>query len=65
MTRAQWKYVHRQMRIIWRESKKTMTDVVFFGQGFTRFGPDVPDGIQHVPLAEMRGADVPSNENVV
>jgi hypothetical protein len=67
MNRAQWKYVHRQMRIVWRESQKTLADVMIFGTGFTQFGPDVPDGIRHVPIAEMRdpNADVPSNENVV
>lgn len=64
MTRAQWKYVHRQMRIIHRESEKTLTDVMLFGTGFTRFGPDVPDGIQHVPIAEVR-ASVPPNEIVL
>jgi hypothetical protein len=48
MTKAEWKRYYRQVRIIRRESLKAAMDVLVFGAGFVRIGPEVKDFIEHV-----------------
>jgi hypothetical protein len=53
VNRAQWKAFYRQLRIIRRECAKATTDLVLFGNCFIKYGSQVPDLIQHVPLSEV------------
>lgn len=52
--RLQWKLWWRQLRIIRRETTKAWEDQMLFGTGYTQIGPDVPDGIRHIPLEQIR-----------
>lgn len=51
MTKEQWKWYYRQLRIARRESWKVCLDVMIFGAGAVRF-----DGehIAHVPIQDLR-----------
>lgn len=49
-----WKVFYRRLRIIRRESLKATVDMMIFGNGAVEIGPDIPDGIRHVPIESMR-----------
>lgn len=48
ITRAQWKTIWRQQRIINRETRKADLDCHVFGTGFLEVGAHVPDFIRRV-----------------
>jgi hypothetical protein len=52
--RLWWKLYWRQLRIIRRETQKAYMDCLIYGTGFTHIGPDVPGGIRHIPVQELR-----------
>lgn len=51
ITRAQWKIIWRQQRIINRETMRTTLDCVIFGTGFLEIGPEIPDLVRCVDPA--------------
>jgi hypothetical protein len=48
ITRAQWRALYRQLRIVNREAAQAAADCIIFGTGFLKIGPDVPDFIRRV-----------------
>jgi hypothetical protein len=53
-TRLWWKIYWRQLRIIKRETAKQYMDTMIFGTGFVEVGPEVPDGIRHIPIQNVK-----------
>ena len=51
--RVWWYIYHRQMRICRREIDKMVFDVMMYGSGAYRIGPEVPDLIEHVKFGEF------------
>ena len=51
--RLWWKIYWRQLRIIKRETHKQYMDTLIFGIGFVQVGPNIPDGIRHIPRSEI------------
>ena len=54
ITRAQWKTLWRQQRIINRETMLSLEDQFIFGIGFLQIGPDIPDCIRRIHPSEVR-----------
>lgn len=52
--RIWWKAYWRQLRIIRRETSKQWQDAMIYGTGFVQVGPEVPDGIKHIPVNEIQ-----------
>ncbi len=48
VSRAQWKTIWRQLRIVKREAAQAESDMMFFGTGYLETGPEVPDFIRCV-----------------
>lgn len=54
ITRAQWKVIWRQLRIVNREAAKAQFDCMVFGTGYLQIGDDVPDFIRRVDPYTVR-----------
>jgi hypothetical protein len=52
-TKAAWKFIYRQYRIVRREAKKAALDAMIYGSGMVRVGSDVQDGIEHVDIRDV------------
>jgi hypothetical protein len=53
MNKKEWKKLHRQLRIIRRETVQAAHDCLLFGTGFYRTGPDVKDWIEKLDHMEI------------
>lgn len=54
ISRAQWKALWRQLRIVNREVKVASEDSAIFGTGFLETGPQVKDFIRRVHPAHVQ-----------
>ncbi len=50
-----WRQLYRQLRIVNRETQAAAADMIVFGTGAIRIGPEVPDFIQRVHPANADG----------
>lgn len=48
MSREAWKIYYRMLRIHRREQSKAWADMLVFGTGFLRVGPDLLTDVNHV-----------------
>jgi hypothetical protein len=53
ISRAAWKAIWRQLRIVNRETRMAEADLVLFGTSFIYVGADVPDFIRRVPPQDI------------
>lgn len=53
ISRATWKVIWRQLRIVKRETALANRDMLCFGTGYLQTGPGVPDFIRRVHPSNM------------